>query len=128
MKKDSEEIDKLIKEALSQEEAKFYDELGEQNMMEKFGGVFRGKMGWLAMVMNVMNLVFFGLLIYCVVQFFNSETTVELIKWGVGICVGLCFMAMIKLYVWMQMDKNDLLRELKRLELQISSLSGKMDK
>jgi hypothetical protein len=30
---------------------------------------------------------------------------------------------MLKLYVWMQMDKNDILRELKRLELQVSAVA-----
>jgi hypothetical protein len=30
------------------------------------------------------------------------------------------FMGMMKLYLWMQMDKNDILRELKRIELQIT--------
>ncbi len=125
MKKDIEKIDELIKEALTQEEAKFYDELGEQNVLEKFGGVFKGRMAWLAVIMNIMNLVIFGLLIYCVVQFFDTEVIAELIKWGVGICVCFVFMGMIKLYLWMQMDKNDVLRELKRLELQISALAHK---
>lgn len=125
MKNEMEEIDKLIKEALTKEEAQFYEELGEQNVLEKLGGVFKGKTGWLAIIMNIMNLVFFAFLIYCTVQFFNTEVTAELIRWGVGICAGLVFMGMIKLFVWMQMDKNDVLRELKRLELQIATLTHK---
>lgn len=125
MKKDIEKIDELIKEALTQEEAKFYDELGEQNLIEKLGNVFKGKTGWLAIIMNLFNLVIFGLLIFCVVQFLNTEVTNELIKWGTGIFACLIFMGMIKLFVWMQMDKNDILRELKRLELQITTLSNK---
>ncbi|MCL6266491.1 DUF6768 family protein [Flagellimonas myxillae] len=125
MKKEMEEIDKLIKEALSAEEAQFYDELGEQNILAKLGGVFKGKMAWLAIIMNIVNLAIFGFLIYCVVHFFGTESTNEIIKWGVGILACLAAMSMIKLYVWMQMDKNDLLRELKRMELQISALSHK---
>ncbi|PWL37514.1 hypothetical protein DKG77_14480 [Flagellimonas aquimarina] len=125
MKKDIEKIDELIKEALTQEEAKFYDDLGEQNIIEKLGSVFKGKTGWLAIIMNLFNLIIFGLLIFCVVQFLNTEITNELIKWGTGIFACLIFMGMIKLFVWMQMDKNDILRELKRLELQISTLSHK---
>lgn len=125
MKKEIEEIDKLIKEALTQEEAKFYDELGEQNILEKLGGVFKGKSAWLAIIMNIVNLIIFGFLIYCVIQFFDTEVTNELIRWGVGITACLASMGMIKLFVWMQMDKNDVLRELKRLELQISALAHK---
>ncbi|TXN36255.1 hypothetical protein FVB32_17050 [Flagellimonas hymeniacidonis] len=125
MKKDIEKIDELIKEALTQEEAKFYDELGEQNVLEKFGGIFKGKMGWLAIIMNIMVLVFFGLLVYCLIQFLNAEATNELIKWGAGMFTSMLMMSMLKLYFWMQMDKNDILRELKRLELQISALAHK---
>ena len=125
MKKDIEKIDELIKEALTQEEAKFYDELGEQNILEKLGGIFKGKTGWLAIIMNLVNLIIFGLLIFCVVQFLNTEITNELIKWATAIFACLIFMGMIKLFVWMQMDKNDILRELKRLELQIATLSTK---
>jgi hypothetical protein len=33
---------------------------------------------------------------------------------------------MLKIFGWMQMDKNAILREMKRLELQVSSLSVKM--
>ncbi|MEX0314975.1 MAG: DUF6768 family protein [Allomuricauda sp.] len=42
--------------------------------------------------------------------------------------VLLCFltMSMLKIYMWMQIHRNALVRELKRLELQISSLSNKM--
>ncbi|WP_350291349.1 DUF6768 family protein [uncultured Croceitalea sp.] len=125
MKNDIEKIDKLIKEALTKEEAKFYDELGEQNVFKKFGGIFKGKMGWLAIIMNVVVLVLFGLLVYCLIQFLNVETTNELIKWGAGMFTCMLMMSMLKLYFWMQMDKNDVLRELKRLELQISALANK---
>ena len=34
-------------------------------------------------------------------------------------------MGMWKLFIWMQMDKYDILRELKRLELHVAILSGK---
>lgn len=128
MKNNKEEIDNLIKEALSTEEAKFYDELEEQNFLNKIGGVFKGKTGWLVLVMNIVSLIVFGLLIYCGVQFFNTEVVSELIKWGIGSMVCILFMSMIKLYVWMQMDKNDILRALKRVELQVASLIGKLDK
>jgi hypothetical protein len=33
--------------------------------------------------------------------------------------------SMLKIFAWMQMDRKALIRELKRLELQISSLASK---
>ena len=126
MKNNIEEIDKLIKETLTQEEAKFYDELDEQNILQMVLGIFKGKNKWIMYLMNIMTLVFFSLFVYCTVQFFNTDITNELIKWGLGSIVFLLGVSMLKIFAWMQMDKNALLRELKRLELQVSSLSGRM--
>ncbi|RKE94747.1 DUF6768 family protein [Ichthyenterobacterium magnum] len=126
MKTNMEEIDQLIKDTLTQEEAKFYDDLDEQNAFEMIIGLFKGKNKWIMYMMNFMTLVFFVLFIYCVVQFFDAETTKELLKWGIGSLVFLFGVSMLKIFAWMQMDKNAILREMKRLELQVSSLSGKL--
>lgn len=126
MKTNMEDIDKLIKETLTQEEAKFYDELEEQNVLGMIGGLFKGKNGWLIALMNIITVVFFGFFVYCIVQFFGTDDFKELLKWGIGALMFLIGVSMLKLFAWMQMDKNALLREMKRLELQISSLSVKM--
>ena len=68
----------------------------------------------------------FALSIYCAVQFLNTDVTNELIRWGGAVIICWSTLAMIKLFVWMQMDKNALLRELKRLELQIAAMSNKV--
>ena len=128
MKNDIENIDKIIREALTEEQTKFYDELEEQNVFEMLGGVFQGKNKWIIYLMNIMTLVFFVGFVYSLIQFFDTEITNELIKWGVGIGASLLSISLMKLFVWMQMDKNAILRELKRLELQLSLLNGKKDK
>ncbi|WP_250432372.1 DUF6768 family protein [Hanstruepera flava] len=126
MKTNMEDIDKIIKDTLTQEEAKFYDALDEQNVLQMVLGLFKGKNKWIMFLMNVMTLVFFALFIYCIVQFFKTDIQKDYIKWGIGSVVFLLGVSMLKLFAWMQMDKNALLREMKRLELQISSLSGKI--
>jgi len=125
MKNKNEEIDQIIKESLTQEEAQFYDELEEQNLMAKIGGVFKGKLGWIIAVMNILSLIAFAFFVYCAIQFLNTETTNDLIKWGAGSFYSMLFICMIKVYFWQEMHKNALLRELKRLELQIAVMSTK---
>ncbi|GAA4810553.1 DUF6768 family protein [Litoribaculum gwangyangense] len=126
MKTNMEDIDKLIKETLTQEEAKFYDALDEQNLFQMLGGIFKGKNTWLAILMNIVNIVVFGFLIYCIIQSMNVEKTNDLILWVGAIILCFSAMSMIKIYMWMQIHRNALLREMKRLELQISSLSGRL--
>jgi len=126
MKNNMEDIDKLIKETLTEEESKFYDDLEEQNVLQMIWDLFKGKNKWLLIMMNVVTLIFFGLFIYCLVQFFSVEATKDLLTWGLGCIIFLLGVSMLKVFAWMQMDKNALLREIKRLEIQISSLSGRM--
>ncbi len=126
MKTNMEDIDKLIKDTLTEEEAKFYDDLEEQNLLQMISGIFSGKNSWIVYMMSIVQVVFFGLFIYCAVQFFETEDTNELIKWGVFGTISLIGSSMLKLFSWMQMDKKAIIREIKRLELQVSSLSAKI--
>jgi len=128
MTKDFEKIDLLIKEALTEEERKFYDNLDEQNVFQMLGDLFSGKNKWIIILMNIVNLIVFGLLIYCVIQFFNTDVTNELIKWTAAGFICLMMVSMLKMFIWMQMDKNSIKRELKRLELQVLTLSSKISK
>ncbi len=126
MKNKMEEIDQLIKETLSKEEAAFYDSLEEQNLFDMLIGLFKGKNAWFLIATNIMFFIFLGLFVYCCIHFFNVESVEELMKWGFGSLMFLLSLSMLKIYSWLQMDKNAILREMKRLELQVMSLSGKM--
>ncbi|NQY29073.1 MAG: hypothetical protein HRT69_06335 [Flavobacteriaceae bacterium] len=128
MSNETEKIDALIKEALTKEEAKFYTDLDEQNLFQMLGGLFEGKMKWIILIMNIVIMSVFGFFIYCGIQFFNTDVTNELIKWGVAGTFCMLIISMLKLFLWNQMDKNSLKRELKRIELQISFLANKMEK
>ncbi|PIA80407.1 hypothetical protein BFR04_17150 [Gaetbulibacter sp. 4G1] len=126
MKNKIEDIDKLIKETLTQEETKFYDDLDEQNPLQMVGGLFQGKLKWFMILVNIVMIAWFALFVYCTIQFFKVETTSELIKWAAIGFFSMMVIGMLKLFSWMQMDKNAIMRELKRLELQISSLHHKI--
>ena len=126
MKTNTEDIDQLIKETLTEEEARFYNELEEQNLLQMVFGIFSGKNSWIVIVMSIVQVIFFGFFIYCAIQFFNTDATNELIKWGIFGTLSLMASSMLKLFSWMQMDKKAIIRELKRLELQVSSLASKI--
>ncbi|WP_369992892.1 DUF6768 family protein [Winogradskyella sp.] len=126
MKTKIEDIDKLIKETLTEEEAKFYDSLDEQNVWQMIGGLYKGKNVWLTVIMHIINIAAFGLMIYCLIQTFDVEETNDLMLWIAGFFLSLSTMSMLKIYAWMQIHRNAMIREIKRLELQVSSLSSKI--
>lgn len=126
MKNNLEEIDQLIKETLTSEESKFYDSLEEQNVFQMMGGLFSGKNKWLIILTSIIQMIFFGLFIYCLVQFLNTEATNELIVWGLAATGSIMASSMLKLYLWMQAERKAIVREIKRIELLLHSLAGKM--
>lgn len=121
MKDENEEIDQMIKSALSRDEAVFYDNLKEQNLLEMVGGLFKGKLRWVHMMNILVTSLFVATAIYCLINFMRVEDTNELIRWGVGLIACMMATSMLKLWNWNQMNKNALLREIKRLQLLLAS-------
>ncbi len=118
--KSKEEVDDLIQKALSKEEAEFFDQLGEQNIPQQFIGLFKGKNSWMNILIAVIHVIALVVAIYTFTNMLDSEVIVDKMEWMFYTIV--CFMAMVllKIWGWNQMDKNSLMREIKRLEYQVS--------
>lgn len=125
MKDNTEEIDKLIKETLTQEEAKFYNNLDEEGLFASVKRMFKGKFKWIILMMLIVNFVIIGFFIYAIIQFFEAEEIKEIIKWSAASFICILILSMLKVFSWMQMNKNALLREMKRLEFLITTTSSK---
>ena len=125
MKDYKENIDELIKQALTEEESEYLEKMGEQTLMEEGLDLFKGRRGWISIWVGfVIFIVFIGS-IYCLVKFFEVNEMKELMIWGGGFFLGIFMVTSLKIWAWMQMDRNALMRELKRLELQIVTLNAK---
>ena len=123
MGKQKNEIDELIRQALGEEEANYYEQLEEeQSLLEEGLGLFKGKRAWISVWISFVILAVFAGSIYCLIQFFRVEETKELMIWGGGFFLGMFMVTALKIWAWMQMDKNSLMREIKRLEFQVSVL------
>jgi hypothetical protein len=125
MKNEYQEVDKLITEALNEEEARYYKELEEQSLPDQLFSLYRGKIGWLTLIMSIVMVPVFGLTVYAGYHFFTGTDTTEMLKWGAIMFLGMMVVSFLKLFSWNQMDKNSIIRELKRLEYQVSILSKK---
>lgn len=122
MKENSENIDELIKQALSEEESEILERLGEQSIFDQMMATFQGRMKWVAIYSAFIMVIIFALSVYSFIQFLDAEELREMILWGAGMGIGMMSVGLLKTWHWMQMDKNTILREIKRLELHIVSL------
>lgn len=118
-----EEIDKLITESLSKDEAEFYNTLeGDEGLFKSIGSLYAGKLAWMAVVMTIVHLVVAVIAFYSGYHLFTSESSEAMLYYGSIMFIALIFASMIKLWTWMQMNRNSILREMKRLEYQVAVL------
>ncbi len=66
----------------------------------------------------------FGVFVYCAWNVFTVSDLRETVIWTAGALWAAIAVAMLKMYFWMEMNKNVVLREVKRLELQIARLAA----
>ena len=116
------ELDQLIKESLTAEEAAYYDKLDEPIFFEKMTLIYRGKNSWISWVQSIAMVGIFAFGIYAAIQFFNGDVVVDMLKWGFGAMFALAAVGTIKIFLVMFMQEKSLRREIKRLELQLTHL------
>lgn len=123
--KNQKDIDDLIKQALSEEDAEVLKRIEDQGIIDLLTSSFQGKLKWIAMFSAVIMVILFVVSIYCLFHFINTTDLREMMLWGAGMGMSMMAVGLLKTWHWMQMDKNSLIREIKRLELQISLLIKK---
>lgn len=121
------DIDDLIRETLSEEDSRWFDEWDDQSLTEMVVDSFRGKSRWLVILVYVSILVFVILMVIAAVQFFRAETTKEMIACATGFLFCNLAVAMLKMWYWMELNKNALSRGIKRFELQLALHSNRAE-
>ena len=120
-------IDAKIKRALEATDADLADEFdGDQSMMEMVLDTFRGTQKWLTFFAIIFGIVFMAGSVYGIIQLFKAQDMHEHILWGLGVMFCLSAVSMMKIWLWMQMNRNSILREIKRVELQVARLAAKL--
>ena len=123
--KNEQEIDRLISESLNKEEAEFYASLEEERLPQKVKSLYSGKFGRMAVLTAIVHTIAVGVAVYCGYKLFTSPDVVEILRYSVVLFIAWSFGIMIKLWQWMQMDKESVMREMKRLEFQVAVLMEK---
>lgn len=110
------ELDQKIQAALRRDPAG--DALtGEPNLAEEVLTAFRGRHRWFTAVVFVVNLVAFAGFLLAAVRFYGAAEVVAQLRWGGLAILLLLVMGMLKIWFWLEMHTNRVLREVKRVEL-----------
>jgi len=115
-------VDDLIGRALTDEDRALLARHGEPGYVAQAFGLFRGPMGWAVWVAYIVGVLAFLAGAYAVGQMVATADLLSAVKWGVGAVLLFQLTTMTKGFMGSHMEANRMLRELKRVELQLSLL------
>ena len=114
------DLDQMIDEALDAEERELLRTLDEPGFFKQVFGVFQGPTGWMSIVMMFWQAALFIAGVWAAWHFFGATDQVSQLRWGLPGMLLLIFAAMLKMALVPRLESNRVMRELKRIELQLA--------
>ncbi|WP_333590740.1 DUF6768 family protein [Brevundimonas sp.] len=119
------DLDRMIEEALNDEDRALFERTArEPGYFDQLGGLFGGTAGWVNAMMVAAQTAIFIVGVWTAWRFFQAEDVLTALHWGLPSAVLLLMSLMIKLALWPALQANRVIRELKRIELQIARSRG----
>ncbi len=117
-------VDDLIDEALDAEERELLRSIGDEpGFVERMLGMTGPEIVWMVWVMMIFQTLMFVAGLYAAWMFFEAGDPVTQLRWGLPAVVLMLMALLVKLAVPPAIQTKRLMRELKRIELQIASLA-----
>ena len=115
-------IDDLITGALTEEDRALLASHAEPGYLSQAFGLFRGPLAWVMWLVNVAAGIAFVAGAYALWRVSGAADALVAVKWGVAALFLFQVTMLCKTFMGNHMEANRTLRELKRLELQVSLL------
>jgi hypothetical protein len=120
------DVDDAIREALSREDAELLAQLNEEpGSLRQIAGIFQGPLNWIYVTLLIAAVLVGTVGVYAAWRFSISTEVRPLFYWGAGTGFCLIVLAVVRIVFFMQLNTNRILRELKRLELQVALLGAR---
>ena len=113
------DIDEQIRQALSEEDQKLLSDSEQAGLFELVGMSFKGKQAWMTWYMWILGLFIFIAGFYSVTEFLAEQDLKASLGWALLIIACLHGISMIKVASWQQLQKLEIMREIKRLEVRL---------
>lgn len=121
------DLDQAIRQSLSAEDAALLDRLGaDQALHRQVLATFEGRLRWFNVAGWIAGFVLFGVALILAWRFVQAEGLVEMLRWGAASALAFAGLVLIKVWFWLELQKNAIVREVKRLELQVASLAAQL--
>ncbi len=115
---DREKLEKIIEE---------YDEDQENTLRSMLSDFYSRRMLSIAVLVWVWAIIFMGGAVGSAIGFFATERTKAHIMYAALFVCFVLFVGFMKVFAWLMIARNGIRREVKRLELRIADLAGKLE-
>lgn len=120
-------FDEMISRAMTEEDRALLARHAPTGYIPQALGLFRGPMGrTMRLVYAVMLLAFAGAA-YALWRVLTAAAPLDAVQWGVGALLLFQMTTLAKSYMGSHLEANRMIRELKRLELQLAMLRTSRD-
>jgi heme/copper-type cytochrome/quinol oxidase subunit 3 len=121
-------INQKILEALNDDSAAHEFSEEQANALQLIGQSFKGNFRLTFVVIVTMQLIFAGMAIYCAYHLVNELDIGLKINWLAGTLSAVIVFAIARLWFFMELNRLSVIREIKRVELQVSLLAEQTNK
>lgn len=120
--------DDRITEALDEDDKAFLASLEEdRGLFQQIGDSLQGPLGGWAKLAFAMSVVFGAILLFVIWQVAHTSHPVVHTLWAISGVAVLIMLGFLKMWLFNRMNMLTILREVKRLQVQVALLSEKQD-
>jgi hypothetical protein len=120
------QLDDKIREALEETGIESPDFGDDDTLRSMISDAYAGKLRWIFILATFWQLVFFAGFVYAGIEFFSIATSEDPLFWATIFVMTGIGVSMMKIMHWMLINRNRLLREIKRLELEVARMGKKL--
>lgn len=121
------DLDRAIRQSLSAEDTALFDRLGaDETLRRQLLATFDGRLRWLNAAGWIGGFLLFGAAFIFAGRFLSAENIQDMLRWGAASALAFAGLALVKVWFWMELQKNAIVREVKRLEVQVASLAAQL--
>lgn len=119
------DIDRLIEEALAEDERALLAKIGDEpGYFRQARDTFKGPLGWVVWLIYILNIVCFIGFVFATWKLFAASDVMAALRWAFAAIVLINFTLFFKGSMGAHGEANRVLREVRRLELQVMGLKA----
>jgi hypothetical protein len=116
-------LDQFIRDTEGKNGTELLEMLGEPSLGQQLKEIFAGRKWWVHWLVACAGAAFTVLMVVSALRFFQAESLREMLSWAGAFGLGLIAVSFARLWFWLEMHTNTVVRQVKLVQWQCARLS-----